>query len=186
MAYTPPSIFSTFIPTFCAMAVSGTQVAYYHICHRKLWLFTNHIALEQASELVADGRFIGESTYERRPERYTQVEIEGIKIDFYDAKEHVVHETKRSDRMEPAHIAQLKYYMYILEKNSIPVRYGILEYPKLRTTSQVELNDEDRKNIPNWIADIERITALPECPEVIRQPFCKHCAYYDFCYIDEE
>lgn len=168
------------------MAVSGTQVAYYHICHRKLWLFTNHIALEQTSELVADGRFIGESTYERRPERYTQIEIDGIKIDFYDAKEHIVHETKRSDRMEPAHIAQLKYYMYVLEKNNIPVRYGILEYPKLRTTSQVELNDEDRKNIPNWIADIEQITALSECPEVIRKPFCKNCAYYDFCYIDEE
>jgi CRISPR-associated exonuclease Cas4 len=167
------------------MSVSGTQVAYYHICHRKLWLFTHHIALEYLSALVADGRFIDESTYERRPERYTQVALEGIKIDFYDAKEHVVHETKRSDKMEPAHIAQMKYYLYLLEKNNIPVCYGMLEYPRLRIKTRVELKDEDRKEIPHWITDIERITALPNCPDVIRKPFCKSCAYYDFCYIDE-
>lgn len=168
------------------MAITGTQVAYYTICHRKLWLFSHHIGLEQTSELVADGRFIGESTYERRPDRHTQVEIEGIKIDFYDAAEGVVHETKRSDRMEPAHIAQIKYYMYLLDKHGIPVRYGVLEYPKQRTTHRVDLTDEDRRAIPEQLAEIERIVSSAACPEVIRAPFCKQCAYYDFCYIEEE
>ncbi len=168
------------------MAITGTQMAYYVICHRKLWLFTNHIFLEQTSELVADGRFVGESTYEKRPERYKQIELEGIKIDFYDPKAHVVHETKRSDKMEPAHLAQLKYYLYILEQNNIPVQYGVLEYPKLRTTRQVVLSDEDRSTIPEWLEHIAQIVSRPKCPDVIKKPHCKQCAYFDFCYVDEE
>ncbi|MCS6930045.1 MAG: CRISPR-associated protein Cas4 [Saprospiraceae bacterium] len=168
------------------MSITGTQVAYYIVCPRKLWLFTHHINFEQTSELVADGRFISESTYERRADRYVQLEIECVKIDFYDAAEGVVHETKRSNKMEPAHIAQIKYYMYLLEKHGIPVHYGILEYPKQRLTHRVDLTDEDRQAIPRWLAEIEQIVSSPSCPAAIQEPFCKQCAYFDFCYADEE
>ncbi len=167
------------------MSISGTQIAYYHTCHRKLWLASNHLTLEHTSDLVADGRLIGETTYERRNEKYVQVAIDGSKIDFYDPKNGVVHETKRSDKIESAHVAQIKYYMYLLDKHCIKISHGILEYPKQRQTVRVDLLPDDIAEIERWLSDIEKITANPTCPPTINQPYCKHCAYHDFCYVEE-
>ena len=167
------------------MQITGTQISYLHTCRRKLWLFSNQIQMEQTSEVVADGKFIGETTYEQRPGKYIQVELPGVKIDFYDAKEGVVHETKRSAKMEQAHIAQVKYYLYVLEQNGIAANYGILEYPTQRHTERVDLTDEDRRDIEIWKLEIEEIVSREVCPGVINKPFCKRCSYYDFCYVGE-
>jgi CRISPR-associated exonuclease Cas4 len=141
--------------------------------------------MEQNSEVVSDGKFIGETTYEQRPTKYTQVALDGIKIDFYDAKNGVVHETKRSDKMERAHVAQVKYYLYVLEQHGIAANYGILEYPKQRHTERVELTEIDKLEIRNWMAEIEEIIGREVCPPVINKPICKQCSYYDFCYVGE-
>jgi CRISPR-associated exonuclease Cas4 len=167
------------------MTITATLINLYHVCHRELWLHANEIRMEHNSEVVADGKFIGETTYEQRPTKYTQVELPGIKIDFYDAKEGVVHETKRSAKMEQAHIAQVKYYLYVLEQHGIAANYGILEYPKQRHTERVDLTDEDRRDIEIWKLEIEEIVSREVCPGVINKPFCKQCSYHDFCYIDE-
>jgi CRISPR-associated exonuclease Cas4 len=167
------------------MNITGTQIAYFHTCRRKLWLASHHIGLEHTSDTVADGRLIGESSYERRNERFVQIEIEGSKIDFYDPHNGVVHETKRSDKMEPAHIAQLKYYLYLLHENCVKVSHGILEYPKQRQTVRVDLTPKDIADINQWIVDIKKIIDNPVCPPTINKPYCKNCAYHDFCYVDE-
>jgi CRISPR-associated exonuclease Cas4 len=166
-------------------SITGTQVSYLHTCLRKLWLFSNQITMEQTSEVVADGKFLGETTYEDRADKWTQVALDGVKIDFYDAKNGVVHETKRSDKMELAHVAQVKYYLYVLEQHGIAANYGILEYPKQRHTERVELTDEDRKDIRNWKLEIEEIVGREVCPAAINKPFCKQCSYCDFCYVNE-
>jgi CRISPR-associated exonuclease Cas4 len=165
--------------------ITGVQVSYYFFCHRRLWLFSHEIRMEHTSEVVADGKFIGETAYEQRPEKYRQVELPGIKIDFYDAKAGVVYETKRSNKMERAHVAQVKYYLYVLEQHGIAANYGILEYPKQRHTERVDLTDEGRREIENWILKIEEIIGREVCPPVINKPFCKKCSYYDFCYVGE-
>ena len=87
----------------------GTHFNYYHVCHRKLWLFANGINMEHTSDLVYEGKLIHEGTYPQRSERYEELEIEGCKIDFYDARNRVVHEIKKSDKIESAHEWQLKY-----------------------------------------------------------------------------
>ena len=165
--------------------ITATKVNYFHICHRKLWLSANGIEMEHTSDLVAEGKLIGDNAYPQRAERYTEVAFDGVKIDFYDAKNKVVHEVKKSDRMEGAHVAQVKYYLWILEQNGIIGAKGILEYPKLRHTEGVELTDNDRVLIPNWMTDIQRIVDSEHCPSVINKPSCKRCSYYDFCYSDE-
>lgn len=165
--------------------VSATQISYLHTCHRKLWLFSHQIQMEQTSDIVADGKFIGDTSYEQRPTKYTQVELPGAKIDFYDAKNGVVHETKRSDKMERAHVAQVKYYLYLLEQHGVAANYGILEYPTQRHTERVDLTEIDKLEIRNWMAEIEEIIGREDCPPVINKPFCKQCSYCDFCYVDE-
>jgi CRISPR-associated exonuclease Cas4 len=162
--------------------ITATHVNYYHICLRKLWLFSHGINMEHVSDLVTEGKLIGESTYRQRTERYTEVEFEGVKIDFYDAKNKIVHEIKKSAKIENAHRAQVKYYLWILEQNGITGAKGILEYPKQRHTEGVELTDEDRRQIPDWITAIDRLIENEVCPKVIDKPVCKNCAYFEYCY----
>jgi len=96
----------------------------------------------------------------------------------------VVREVKKSNKKEAAHIAQLKYYLYVLERNGIDVRHGILEYPKLRITEEIWLSDEDRQIIPEWESNVIEIISAAVCPARIEKTICKKCAYYDFCYTE--
>jgi len=163
---------------------TGTHIAYLHLCHRKLWLFANGMQMEHCSELVAEGRFIDETSYPQRAERWQALVIDGIKLDHYDAQRGIVREVKKSPKREDAHIAQLKYYLYVLERHGIPVSHGVLEYPKLRETEEVHLTDADRTAIPGWEAAVAQITAQEDCPPKIDKPMCRKCAYYEFCYAD--
>lgn len=164
------------------MIPTATHINYYNVCRRKLWLFANGINMEHASDLVTEGKLIGTESYPQRSDRYTEVQLGGVKIDFYDAKNKVVHETKKSDKMELAHEAQVKYYLYILEQNGVTGVKGQLEYPTLRHTKIVELTDEDRLTIPQWEQDIESIVKKPTMPPPIESKSCKKCSYYEFCY----
>ncbi len=101
------------------MQLTATHINYYHICHRKLWLFANGINMEHTSEIVAEGKLIGETTYPQRPEKYTEVEVGGSKIDFYDAKNKIIHEIKKSNKAEEAHEWQVKYYIWLLQQNGV-------------------------------------------------------------------
>lgn len=168
------------------MPITATLVSYLHTCRRKLWLHAHEIRMEHTSEIVAEGKLIGETAYDRRAEKYTQVEFDGIKIDFYDARNKVVHETKRGRAVESAHRAQVQYYLYKLRQNGVTDATGIIEYPDLKRTEAVPtLTDADIKAIEGWEVDIEWIVSQEYCPPVIDKPICKQCSYYDFCYSTE-
>lgn len=166
--------------------INGTLISYYHFCLRRMWLHAKGIRMEHTSDTVYEGKMIGTISYPQRPEKYTELQIGGSKIDFYDAKNKLVHEVKKSDKAEAAHMAQVKYYLYLLEENGIEGATGILEYPKLRQTERVVLTNDDRSDIVEWLADIEIILASPGCPDVINKSICKRCSYFDFCYVAEE
>ncbi len=169
------------------MQITATLIAYLHTCRRKLWLHAHEIRMEQTSELVAEGKLIGDTAYERRSDKYTQVELDGIKIDFYDPRTRTVHETKRGRSIESAHRAQVQYYLYKLGQHGAADASGLIEYPDLRKTEPVSpLTDSDRKAIMGWELEVQHIVTQEDCPPVIRKPYCKQCAYYDLCYIGEE
>ncbi|MBP1664414.1 MAG: CRISPR-associated exonuclease, Cas4 family [Bacteroidetes bacterium] len=164
---------------------TGTHFNYYQVCRRKLWLFASGINMEHTSDLVYDGKLIHETSYPQRSERYEELEIDGIKIDYYDPRNKVIHEIKRSDKVEKAHEWQLKYYMYVLEQNGIHDTTGILEYPELRHTARVVLTDDDREKIVEMTQDIQQIIHSEDCPPLIHAKICRNCSYYDFCYVEE-
>ncbi len=167
------------------MIVTGTHFNYYQLCHRKLWLFANGINMEQVSDLVYEGKLIHESSYPQRASQYEEIEIDGIKVDYFDAKNKVIHEIKKSNKVEKAHEWQLKYYMYVFEKHGIIGVTGVLEYPLLRKTEVVLLSDIDREAIRQMIDSILHVVSLPECPPLVRKGICKNCSYYEFCYTNE-
>ncbi|AEW01074.1 CRISPR-associated protein Cas4 [Niastella koreensis] len=167
------------------MNINATLINLYHVCKREMWLHANGIRMEQTSDTVAEGKLIGETTYPQRAEKYTELEIGGSKIDFYDAKNRVIHEVKKSDSMEEAHEWQVKYYIWLLEQNGIEGVKGVLEYPKLRQTKNIEFTDEDQNYLRKTVQQIEAIIGGESCPPVIKARLCKQCSYYDFCYITE-
>lgn len=167
------------------MTPTGTHFNYYQICRRKLWLFASGIKMEHTSDAVYDGKRIHETSYPQRSERYEELEIEGIKVDYFDAKRRVIHEIKRSDKIERAHEWQLKYYIYVFERNGIEGCTGLLEYPTLRQTQPVTLSDADREEIRKMEQDIIAIISSDTCPPLEKKRLCKACSYYDFCFTSE-
>lgn len=167
------------------MNISATLINLYHICKRELWLHANGIRMEHTSDTVYEGKLIGETTYPQRAEKYTEIEIGGSKIDFYDAKNKVIHEIKKSDKTEDAHEWQVKYYIWLLQQNGVEGATGILEYPKLRQTTTVTLTLQDEAYFKIVVANITAIVESELCPQVINSKICKSCSYYDFCYVEE-
>jgi CRISPR-associated exonuclease Cas4 len=163
------------------MLITPTHINYYHVCHRKLWLFSHGIQMEHTSDLVSEGKLIHETSYPQRPEKYTEVKLDEAVIDFYDAKNREIHEVKKSDKIEKAHIAQVKYYIYLLKKIGIDGVKGIIEYPKLRNTESVELSTGDEADIENWKRQIKDIYS-GDCPGTIGRSLCKSCSYLELCY----
>jgi len=164
--------------------ITGLQVQYFHLCHRKLWLFGSGIGMELSSSFVAEGTLIGETTYARRPKKWRELNLEFLKIDHYDPTENLIREVKKSPKLEHAHVAQVKYYLYALEMRGVTGAGGIIEYPKHRKTTNIDpLTNSDRKEIEGWIAEIERITSLASCPSLVKKGYCRNCAFYDFCFV---
>lgn len=168
------------------MNITGTHLNYYQVCKRKLWLFANQINMEHTSDLVYEGKLIHEESYPQRSSKYEEVELNGIKVDFYDPRNKVIHEIKKSNKVERAHELQLKYYLYIFERNGIMGVTGILEYPVLRKRDTVVLSEVDRETIKTIEEEIVQIVENENCPPLAKKNICRNCSYYEFCYSTEE
>ena len=166
--------------------ITGTHFNYYQFCKRKLWLFANGINFEHTSDLVYEGKLIHEESYPQRSGKYEEVEIDGIKVDFYDAKNKVIHEIKKSDKVDVAHEWQVKYYIYVFERNGIEGVSGVLEYPTLRKSQQISLSDADRESIKKMESDIIQIIKGDNCPPLLKKGLCRNCSYFEFCFTKEE
>lgn len=167
------------------MNITATHINYYFICHRKLWLFSNGIKMEHTSQAVQEGKLLHETSYPQRAEKYTEIEVGGSVIDFYDSKNKIIHEIKKSSSMEEAHEWQVKYYIWLLVQSGVEGVTGMLEYPKLRETKQVILTEKDKTYIPKLLEIIERIISNNYASSKMNKRFCMSCSYYDFCWVEE-
>ena len=206
---------------------TGSQINYYFICKRKLWLFSHNIELEPESDLVKLGKLLHENRYKRKMK---EVQIDRIKVDFMESKKiakeapvqleikpnelhnsssepgknetskmtsadsfiseevhpqsHIViHEIKRSKKMQDAHLFQLLYYMYYLKKNhGVNIQKGVLHYPLLKQNVDVLLTDDKVKQIEEAISGIEQVNAMINPPEATWKGYCRSCAYGDLCW----
>jgi CRISPR-associated exonuclease Cas4 len=163
--------------------ITGTMVAYFHICHRKLWLFSKGLNLENISGNVdvIKGKILHESRFTR--ETHKEVSFDTIKIDFLRYGDQVyVHELKKSKKFEDAHIWQLKYYIYLLQQKEVNCSSGVIHYPTSMRKVEVELSLEDKSQIKHALARIGEITGSPALPRKVQKKMCSRCAYFDFCY----
>ena len=160
--------------------ITGLMVYYYEVCKRKLWYFTNDIQLEENNSNVILGKLLEENTYTRDEKK---INIDGvINIDFIRSKK-ILHEIKKSNSIEPASILQVQYYLYYLEKKGLVGLKGILDYPLLKQTVEVNLTDSDRENLENIIIEIKEILRKESPPTLEKKNICKKCAYFDLCFV---
>ena len=156
------------------------MVYYYEVCKRKLWYFVNEIQLEENNSNVILGKLLEENTYTRDEKK---INIDGvINIDFIRSKK-VLHEIKKSNSIEPASLLQVQYYLYYLEKKGLIGLKGILDYPLLKQTVEVNLTDKDRENLDNIIIGIKEILRKESPPALEKKGICKKCAYFDLCFV---
>ena len=160
--------------------ITGLMVYYYEVCKRKLWYFTNDIQLEENNSNVILGKLLEENSYTRDEKK---INIDGvINIDFIRSKK-ILHEIKKSNSIEPASILQVQYYLYYLEKKGLVGLKGILDYPLLKQTVEVNLTDSDRENLENIIIGIKEILSKESPPILEKKNICKKCAYFDLCFV---
>lgn len=163
--------------------ITATYINYYHICKHKLWLFSHGISMEHSSGLVAEGKVLHDTAYKQRPAKYREVLLNGSKIDYYDPKAKVVHEVKKSDSMYEVDVWQVKYYIWLFELNGILGVIGKIEYPYLRETKKVMLEERDKTYLKRVLQEVENIIAGTSPPRRIKKSICPRCAYHDFCWV---
>jgi CRISPR-associated exonuclease Cas4 len=162
--------------------ISASHISYLLLCHRKLWLHHRQMRMEDNSSAVQEGKLIGESSYSRRPQKWRELTLDGAKVDHFDPVRKVVMEVKKSPKLEHVHIAQVKYYLFLMEQQGITHASGTIEYPKQKRTTTVTFTDEDRLLVRQWMKEIAAVAELDNCPPVIEKAYCKECAFFEFCY----
>lgn len=136
--------------------------------------------MEQNNELVSIGKILDETTYTR--EKKNIMIDNTINIDFIKNGA-ILHEVKKTKSIEEAGIWQVKYYMYYLEKRGIQNIKAKIDFPLLRESKKITLEQSDREILDNVIKNIEEIAKKEIPPKVIDSKICKKCAYFDLCYV---
>ena len=160
--------------------ITGTAINYLYICERKLWFFQNHLEMEHTSEYIALGQLLHEDTYPREKRREWLIDGR-VRIDFVD-KDGILHDIKSGPAMETAHVMQLCYYLYLLKQKGVSDRKGVINYPRQRRTTEVELTADRARELETAIEQVTQIAALPTPPHADYMKICKSCSYQELCW----
>lgn len=162
------------------LEVNGTLIWYYFICKREVWLMSHQLVPDQDNSNVDIGRFLHEQSYKRDKK---EISLGNIVLDVIKKEngELVVGEVKKSSKFKECARMQLLYYLKELKDKGIKAK-GVLMFPKEKKREEIELTEEDEKELDKVVRDILRIMYLDKSPEAVKINFCKKCAYSEFCY----
>lgn len=161
-------------------AVTGTLVWYYAICPREAWLMAHQMEPEKEFDLLAEGRLNQDSHYQRATK---EISLPGMRLDQVrrEGNRLVVSEVKKSSRYLPATRLQLGYYLLRLDDEGMDASGEIL-VPDERKREVVELTTELKERVEMTVAEIEALIERPNPPPAEWIPFCRKCAYSEFCW----
>lgn len=161
--------------------IGGVDIHYLSLCKRKLWLYKHGITMENESDRVLEGSVLHEAAYPRLDKREILID-NAFKIDSIDGK--YVREIKLSSRMQESDKLQMLFYLYQLQLRGIKKK-GLISYTKEKRTEEVELGEKEQEKVKSAIAEAYQIVEKLKPPVVKKLPYCKKCAYYNFCYAME-
>ena len=166
-------------PSLTQARVTGTEINYLFVCHRKLWLFHHHIEMEHTSDYVALGQLLHEDSYTREKKETLIDNL--IRIDFID-KEGILHDVKHGRSMETAHEMQILYYLYVLKRMGLPNRKGVINYTRQRRKTEVELTPEREREVEQAVEAATRINSMSVPPDAEFTKLCRKCSYAELCW----
>ena len=162
------------------LAVGGTWIWYYAICHRELWLMAHAITPDEDDDNLQYGRFMHERSY---PRDGGEVSVGASKMDRV-VEEHgklVVVEIKKSSRAIDSARLQLANYLVTLEERGVEAQ-GELRFPEEHRRETLLLDDTWRAKIQAMRQEIALLVEAPVPPPAHHISWCTHCAYRDFCW----
>ena len=139
---------------------------------------SREITPDEEDQALEVGRAIHEIFYR---DMLKEISFEGVKIDVYRRRERVVCEVKTSSRYLQAARFQLLYYLYRLREHGVsPIGYILI--PKEKRKIYVRLDEESEHILLKVFEDIKDIVQSERPPQPSRTPYCRKCAYRDFCW----
>lgn len=160
--------------------ITGTLIWYYYICPREVWLMSRQIELLQENPNIEIGRLFSEWYYQRNKK---EIYLENMIIDIIRKKEDqiIVGEVKKSSKYEKSAKMQLIFYLYKLNELGINIA-GELLFPKEKKRVKILLTQELKIELEKAIKEITEIIKNDKIVKVEKIPFCKNCAYREFCW----
>lgn len=159
---------------------TGTQVYYYVICHRKLWLYSHRLQLEKSSDKVALGALLHETSYQRLNKREVLIDSL-IKIDVLEESGKIL-EVKYSNKMIGASRLQVLYYLYYLKRKGFDGLIGELRFPRQKRKEDVILTEEKEREVKAALQNIAQLIEPSSPPAAEWSGICRPCAYAEFCW----
>lgn len=160
--------------------INGTIIWYYYVCKRQVWLIAHNIAADQDNEFLDIGRFIHEHSYSRDRK---EINVSNIKLDILqrDKGQLVVGEVKKSSKYLLSAKMQLLFYLSVLKEQGIDVK-GELLFPEEKRRQEVVLDEDSLRELKVAEENIMKIIYQDKPPVAEKIPFCKNCAYLEFCW----
>jgi CRISPR-associated exonuclease Cas4 len=159
--------------------ITGTLIWYYFICKREVWLMAHEINPDEDHTALEIGRAVHEIYYGRS---IREVSMEGIKIDILRKGERAICEIKSSSKFIEAARFQLLYYLYRLQELGNKISGWIL-IPEEKKRIRVILDKNSKSKLLKVLKEIKGVVDLEIPPPPIKNPYCRRCAYKEFCWV---
>lgn len=163
------------------MKITASTVLSYVNCPREAWFIHHNIIPDQSNPFLELGRYIHERSFQNLGER--TVELPGMKMDIVWKEKDiiVVGEIKKSSKSVAGARIQLLYYLYEMNKLGFNVK-GFILIPKEKKRIEIILNEENTKELRNFLNKTIEIVSLDIPPKIERHGKCSKCAYLELCW----
>lgn len=162
--------------------ITGVMLQYYVACKTELWYFANHINYNDEDENIRLGKIIHEDSYKNK-KKNIQID-DTISIDYIksDSQGIIIHEIKKSSRLEEPVRKQALYYLWYLKKMKGISASAIVTYPRERKKEKISLSQNDENYIEKALIEIKETISQKQPPYPVKKNYCRGCSYFNFCW----
>lgn len=175
-----PSAYADLLAECDRLGIHGLLFQHIHLCPTRAWLHSHRIDCAHLNRHMQTGLFIHATAYGGTG---AQADLGfGLSPDMLDFQTLEISEIKKSSSHEHATIAQLRFYLAIMEHATGQPWTGVLRYPSARRTKRLTLDAQAKTELLQDIARITTVIAQPQPPPQSAKPICKHCSYRMLCW----
>jgi CRISPR-associated exonuclease Cas4 len=162
------------------LGINGLLFQHIHLCPTRTWLHYHRIDCSHLNRHMQAGLLLHATAYGGRG-AHSDPGF-GLSPDVLDVRQREISEVKKSNSHEHASIAQLRFYLAVMEQASGQRWTGVLRYPDSRRTKRITLDAPAQIELLEDFTRIQQVITQPQPPPKVDKPICKHCAYRMLCW----